>query len=127
MHGLFMLIARRMFCLVGNQSFLGVFFACSGVKLRYFYQPRSGMVLGWVGILLFLFLFWGRLGLGLTFLIFRIFKVFRIFKILKVFIVFIVQNLFEVFKTFKNVIFLCFDLLNEFFSKGTFTNQWGNQ
>ena len=32
----------------------------------FFYQPRCGMVMGWVGILLFLF-FWARLAFGLTF------------------------------------------------------------
>ena len=31
-----------------------------------FYQPRSGMVMGWVGMLFLFFLFWGHLAFGLS-------------------------------------------------------------
>ena len=53
-----------------------------------FYQPRSGMVFGWVEML-FILLFWGRLALGLTFFNFQIFhnveflEIFEISKISK--------------------------------------------
>ena len=46
------------------------------ICLIYSHQPLSGMVLGWDGILLFLF--WGRLALGPTFSTFRVFRIFNV-------------------------------------------------
>ena len=98
------------FCLPANIQFVSppcTATANDNLHFEHFYQPRSGRVMGWVGMF---FLFWGRLAFCPTFWIFKVrscstislhdkpqnsfrngqlFKIFQIFRIFQMFRIFL--------------------------------------